>query len=44
MTTLRAPQLAELSIEDQATLERIAKRMGQSSGARRTAASRPEPC
>jgi alkylhydroperoxidase family enzyme len=30
MTTLRAPQLADLSPEDQATLERIAKRMGQS--------------
>lgn len=30
MTTLRAPQLAELSTEDRATLERIATRMGQS--------------
>jgi len=30
MTTLRAPQMADLSLEDQATLERIATRMGQS--------------
>lgn len=33
MTTLRAPQLSELSPEDQAVLERIAKRMGQSAAA-----------
>ena len=29
MTTLRAPQLSEFSTDDQATLERVAKRMGQ---------------
>jgi alkylhydroperoxidase family enzyme len=29
MTTLRAPQSADLSEQDRATLERVAKRMGQ---------------
>ena len=29
MTTLRAPQLADLSPEDRATLERVARRLGQ---------------
>lgn len=33
MTTLRAPKLSDLSAEDQATLERVAKRMGQSAEA-----------
>jgi len=33
MTTLRAPQLADLSAEDRATLERIATRMGQTAEA-----------
>jgi alkylhydroperoxidase family enzyme len=33
MTTLRAPQLSALPEEDRATLERIAKRMGQSAEA-----------
>lgn len=30
MTTLRASQLFDFSVEDQATLERVARRMGQS--------------
>lgn len=30
MTTLRTPQLSDFSTEDQATLERVAKRTGQS--------------
>ncbi|HEY5568883.1 MAG TPA: hypothetical protein VIM81_16785 [Gammaproteobacteria bacterium] len=30
MTTLRTPQLSDFSADDQATLERIAKRIGQS--------------
>jgi hypothetical protein len=29
MTTLRAPQLPDLSMDDRATLERVAGRMGQ---------------
>ncbi len=29
MTTLRTPQLGDFSPDDQATLERVAKRMGQ---------------
>jgi alkylhydroperoxidase family enzyme len=29
MTTLRTPQLTDFSLEDQANLERIAKRMGR---------------
>jgi hypothetical protein len=29
MTTLRTPQLSDFSADDQATLERVAKRMGQ---------------
>jgi len=30
MTTLRAPRLEDLSAEDRETLERVARRMGQS--------------
>lgn len=30
MTTLRTPQLSDLSIDDQAALERVARRMGRS--------------
>ena len=33
MTTLRAPQLSDMSAEDRATLEGIARRMGQSADA-----------
>lgn len=30
MTTLRTPQLSDFSADDRATLERVAKRLGQS--------------
>jgi alkylhydroperoxidase family enzyme len=32
MTTLRSPELSDFSGEDQVTLERVARRMGQSAG------------